>query len=116
MSDSSESVRGRIDALEGEVRRLAGRVQRLEAAAALGPALERAEPPLPSPAEQVPGAHAGAAPPAQLVALGGRTILALAGAYLIRALTDAAVLSPVAGVALGLVYALLFYVLADRVA
>jgi hypothetical protein len=53
--------------------------------------------------------------PAQgLIVLGGRTILALAGAYLIRALTDVGVLSPLAGVALGLAYACLWYAHADR--
>jgi hypothetical protein len=51
-----------------------------------------------------------------LLALSGQTVLALAGAYLIRALTDAGMLSPLGGVALGLAYALLFTLLADRAA
>ena len=44
----------------------------------------------------------------------GRTLLVLAGAYLVRALTDGQVLPAAAGVALGLAYAAVFQLLADR--
>jgi len=46
--------------------------------------------------------------------LTGRAVLALGGAFLARALTDAGVLPHGAGVALGLVYALAWVFLADR--
>jgi len=48
------------------------------------------------------------------LALAGRSLLVLAGAYLIRALTDAAALPAPAGVALGLAYAAFWQLLADR--
>lgn len=117
MSDSSDLLRARIEALEADVRRLAGRIDTLEGVAAARPATIGA-PPSVSPGRPV-GQVAGDAsrdtePPQGLVAFGGRTVLALAGAYLIRALTDAGVLSPIAGVALGLAYAVLWYVQADR--
>jgi hypothetical protein len=44
----------------------------------------------------------------------GRTFVALGGAYLLRALTDSAVLPQPAGVALGLAYAVLWLAMADR--
>lgn len=49
-------------------------------------------------------------------ALTGRAFVLLAGAYLLRALTESGVLDRVTGAALGLVYALALAVLADRVA
>jgi hypothetical protein len=112
-----DALHARIEALEGEVRRLARRVDTLEAAAGARPDAAAAQLPVPSPrpAGEVAGEASSVTEPAQgIIALGGRTILALAGAYLIRALTDAGVLSPLAGVALGLAYALLWYVQADR--
>jgi hypothetical protein len=44
----------------------------------------------------------------------GRTLVALGGAYLLRALTDSAILPQAAGIAVGLAYALSWLVLADR--
>ena len=44
----------------------------------------------------------------------GRTLVALGGAYLLRALTDSAILPQAAGIALGLAYALSWLVFADR--
>lgn len=118
MPDRSDELHARLEALEGELRRLAGRVDSLEASGA-GPRPLAAEALPPSPsirpdASVVPKVVADAEPAQGTLALVGRTILALAGAYLIRALTDAGMLSPLAGVALGLAYALAFYVLADR--
>lgn len=114
---SPDTLDARIEALEGEVRRLAGRVDTLESAA--GARSVAAEAPLSvspvRPAADLARDASRATEPAQgLIALGGRTILALAGAYLIRAVTDAGIVSPVAGVALGLAYALLWYVQAHR--
>jgi hypothetical protein len=45
----------------------------------------------------------------------GRSILILAGAFLLRALTDSGTLPPLAGFGLGVVYALAMILLADRV-
>jgi hypothetical protein len=102
------------------VQGLANRVRTLEAGAANALLPEAhpqtlAHPPLGA-ANGSPDHVPGAVPAPRIVALGGRTILALAGAYLIRALTDAGMLSPLAGVALALAYALAWYTLADRAA
>lgn len=48
------------------------------------------------------------------IALVGRTVLILGGAYLLRAITDMAIIPRPAGVALGLAYALFWFFLADR--
>lgn len=48
------------------------------------------------------------------IALIGRTVLILGGAYLLRAITDTSVIPRPAGVALGLAYAILWFVMADR--
>ena len=116
----------RLAALEHALARVAARVGALEAASGLTPApaspapADTAEPWVeavpagvrPAPAEVLPVADSGPG----LLALSGQTVLALAGAYLIRALTDAGIVSPIGGVALGLAYALLFTLLADRAA
>jgi uncharacterized membrane protein len=52
--------------------------------------------------------------PARTIPLIGRTLLVLGGAYLLRALTDSALLPPVGGAAAGLVYAAWWLVQADR--
>ena len=44
----------------------------------------------------------------------GRTLVVLAGAYLLRALTDSGTLAPRVGVAVGMAYALTWIVMADR--
>jgi len=49
-------------------------------------------------------------------ALVGRTIMVMGGAFFLRALTDNGTLPPAPGVAVGLAYALLWIVLADRAA
>lgn len=52
--------------------------------------------------------------PAGLLALAGRTLLVLAGGFMIRAVTDAGMLPALGGVALGLVYAVTWIGFADR--
>jgi hypothetical protein len=49
-----------------------------------------------------------------LLSLVGRTLVVLGGAYLLRALTESAVLTPRVGVALGFAYAVTWFVVADR--
>jgi len=51
---------------------------------------------------------------AQVFGILGRAVLYLAGAFLLRALTDGGVVPPAAGFGLGLTYALLLMMLADR--
>ncbi len=65
------------------------------------------------------GASAPSAPSAlseSWVVLSGGTLVALGGAYLLRALTEAGTVPQAIGIALGLAYALLWTVLADRAA
>jgi hypothetical protein len=118
MADRLEELESRIEALTRALRRVEGRLERLEsldqrreaAGRASGPesfADEDATPPLVLP--PLPE-------PAGILALVGRVTIALGGGYLIRALTDAGVVPPLSGVALGLAYALGWLVLADRTA
>ena len=48
------------------------------------------------------------------LALAGRTLIGLGGAYLLRAVTDAHVVPPMVGIAAGMAYALAWIVIADR--
>lgn len=68
-------------------------------------------PPPPAAAPEAPGAERWGA-----VALLGRTLMVLGGAYLFRALTESGTLPALAGVGLGLAYALLWLAFADRAA
>jgi len=52
--------------------------------------------------------------PTTLLPILGRALLGLAGAYLLRALTDSGTLAPKAGVGIGLLYAMMWLVLAAR--
>jgi hypothetical protein len=54
------------------------------------------------------------APSLRGVTLVGRTLIALAGAFLLRAITDAGVVTPAVGVGLGMAYAISWVGLADR--
>jgi hypothetical protein len=110
------------DALVEEVRDLRTRVARMElamgmAAHAAPPADAGSSPPgsdaqvplLPSPFG--PGIFDS---PTSLLPALGRALLGLAGAYLLRALTETGTFSPKAGVAIGLAYAMLWLVWAAR--
>lgn len=96
--------------LEDDVRELAGRVNRIEQALGMAAA----------PAVSLPEAAASAAPArrtgstANVPYLLGRALLGLAGAYLLRALTEAGTLPHPAGVAAGIVYAAVWLALAAR--
>jgi hypothetical protein len=87
----------------------------MEIALGLAPGAEMAEFPAPS----TPALAAEPAPrlldsPAALLPVIGRALLGLAGAYLLRALTESATFSPGMGVAIGLIYAMLWLVWAAR--
>ncbi|MFI4945151.1 MAG: hypothetical protein ACHP85_17925, partial [Burkholderiales bacterium] len=84
-----------LAALQERLLRLEQRVAALEA---------RPQPATPEPSEEVEAIHVPALPPGGL-ALAGRALLVLAGAYVFRALTDAGVLPALVGAAIGLAYA-----------
>lgn len=102
---------------EGAERDLVERVRRLEER------VERLESGLPAPAATPEISASVQELPVEsedqgenLVALIGRTLLILGGAYLLRAMTDAGVVPPMAGVAAGLAWAVAWLVAADRAA
>jgi hypothetical protein len=95
-----ETLRTRVESLEQ-------RVAALEARRRPGPAPDQPA------ADDVEAPQLPALPQGGL-ALAGRSLLVLAGAYLFRALTDAGALPPRLGVALGLAYAALWQLQADR--
>jgi hypothetical protein len=112
--DASSSLERRIDRLASQVTDVERRLSRLEAGAtgARAPAAEA--PATPTPA-------AGAAPAALLlpdigpeVALVGRTLFVLAGAFLLRAQTDSGRLDASVGVMAGLAFAATWIVMTDR--
>jgi hypothetical protein len=113
MDDSGPELAKQVAALAESLRSVEARVAALEGAAA--PAL-----PLPS-AAPVPTADQGSVPSAatepavpSIAALAGKCLFVLAGAFLVRALTDSGTLPRGAGVALGLAYAMTWLVVADR--
>lgn len=93
--------------LARRLERLERRVEALEARRASQPVERTAAVAEPEPVG-VPALSQGT------LALVGRTLLVLAGAYLVRALTDGRVLPAGVGVALGIAYAALWQLMADR--
>jgi hypothetical protein len=118
-SATSEPVHGSGDLadLTLQVRDLQRRVLNLEArleTAAANPQLPATEAPAheaPAPTADLPAAFDL---PSNMVALLGRMLIAIAGAYVLRTLTEWGVLPAAAGVALGLIYALIWLVVAAR--
>ena len=103
MPDRGSRIDARLDALEAQVARLEQRLARLEGRAAPagvpdGTATRAAQP-------APPAAHAAEWGPARLISLGGRTLIAIGGAYLLRALTEAGTLPLPLGVGAGFAYA-----------
>jgi hypothetical protein len=118
LSRALEAVERRVQALEGMLASAAA--PRTEWVPVSPP---KAEPPVSAPALLLTGADASRAPTdssqadapshssaglSPVLALVGRTLVVLGGAYLLRALTDAGVLAPALGVTLGLGYAALW--------
>ena len=102
------------DALVGEVRDLQARVAAMEAAMGM---TAHAAPEAPIRAATVrerPEAPGLLDVPTSLLPVLGRALLGLAGAFLLRALTEAGTFSPRMGVAIGLLYAMLWLVWAAR--
>jgi hypothetical protein len=112
-----DDVRSRLETVEQELRVLRARLDRLDTAA--GTAVESLAAPAIAEAPGRPPSGPGAGAPAAplgvgALALAGRVLLVLAGAYLIRTLSDARALSLEGGAALGLAYALAWTLLAHR--
>jgi hypothetical protein len=95
-------------ALESEVRELSRRVAYLEACLGTAPAAAEA-PPEATPTETSPLIET-----AGLIPLLGQSLLGLAGAYLLRALTESGTLPHQAGVACGILYSMVWLVWAAR--
>ena len=113
------------DALVEEVRDLRTRVARMEMAMGMAAHAAPAAAPIGAATGVPPGGRERPAPasseapgmlesPTSLLPVLGRALLGLAGAYLLRALTEAGTFSPRIGVAIGLVYAMLWLVWAAR--
>jgi hypothetical protein len=110
---------GPVSELESKVASLAESLRAVEARVA---ALEAASAPAAGPPDGIapsgeavaPSSGVAAATLPGLLALAGRCFLILGGAFLVRTLTDAGALPRGAGVALGLVYALVWLLVADR--
>ncbi|HUM02365.1 MAG TPA: hypothetical protein VL084_08765, partial [Thermoanaerobaculia bacterium] len=120
MDEAASRLADRVAELADSLRRLEARVAALEGSAAdAAPAPVAAAPPpvvaeVPRPEPLGPQASAAEFP--GFMALAGRALVLLGGAYLFRALTDAHVLPAGIGVALGLLYAAVLLVLTDRAA
>ncbi len=108
MADRLEELHSAVLGLAAEVRRLDARVRELEGRGVPGAARAAAADAEPEPAGPE------IAMPQGTVALMGRTLLVLAGAYLARALTDGRVVPAGVGVGLGLAYAVFWQLRADR--
>jgi hypothetical protein len=118
VNDRVIALESALDDLRSSVRELEARIAHLERRAVPG------EEEAPSAGESAPGARTtgvvpadrGARDPIAVLSLIGRLFIVLGGAYLLRAMSDpdTGAIAPVAGVALGLVYGLLWLALADR--
>ena len=105
-----------LDALAARFAICEARVARVESAMGLSPGVPAGPRAL---ARRLPRSDARAPatrsnPPRSLLPVLGRALLGLAGAYLLRALTESGTFSPRMGVAIGLVYAMLWLVWAAR--
>ncbi len=104
-----------METFEASVTELEKAVARLEARVS---ALERTERVIVAANVEVPPPVAADALVADdresQIALVGRTVLVLGGAYLLRAITDMSIIPRPAGVALGLAYAIAWFFFADR--
>jgi hypothetical protein len=102
------------DDLEREVRDLARRVAALERLVSTKPCGADCQSAADFQSAPAPEARVPALSALPTLPLLGRALLGLAGAYLLRALTESATFSPRTGVAIGLLYALFWLVWAAR--
>ena len=127
MDDRLERLESSVRDLDQSVREIEERLARLEESIRIEPAaadrsfpkplpVDQTETPQPAVPEASPtdAAHLALEPVAPVLALVGRSVLILGGAFLVRMLTETGAIPPRAGVALGLVYAVAWLALADR--
>jgi hypothetical protein len=121
MGSDFEQFRKQLDELGQQLAEVRGRVARLEGReAASAPFVRAGAGHLPhelrEPADGSSAAVSGPPLAGSTVALIGRTLIVLGGAYLFRALSDRALVPPLAGAGAAWVYALLWLVQCDRTA
>jgi hypothetical protein len=102
----------RIEWLADRLAEVERRLAALEGSAPSRPAPPPEPRPADLPADKAETRSAGA----EAIPLLGRTLVVLGGAFALRAITEAGVLNQTTGAALGLAYAVLWIVLADRAA
>jgi hypothetical protein len=107
VTDRDAEIESRLEKLEAAVRSLQERIDAESFPERPEPESEPDVTPESPPDEPATGIGA-------TLSLAGRTCLAFGGAFLIRAATEAAILSPAGGAACGLLYAAAFLVLSDR--
>jgi len=108
-----EKLHSQIEAMARELRAMRGRLDALEARVAAAPLQEALQTPAPD-SEPSHGEAAERMTPTRTVPLVGRTLVVLGGAFLLRAITDSALVPAVVGAAAGLLYAAWWLVQADR--
>lgn len=115
MEDRLSQVEAQIRALAEQVRVLERRTAALEAQGIVTAqaTVTSAEPEAAGPPASLLAA-AGAVDATTALSLIGRTFVVLAGAFLLRALTDSGALTPGRGVAIGMAYAFVWIAMADR--
>jgi hypothetical protein len=112
MDGHLEELRAQIERVTGELREMRQRLDFLEARVGAVPGAEAQMPP-PDPDDSRAEAAARLTP-TRTIPLVGRTLVVLGGAFLLRAITDNALVPAVAGAAAGLLYAAWWLVQADR--
>lgn len=115
MGENGAGLESRVERLEGAMEELSHRVEVLSGELGAGSREQQSlpppiPPPLPAPSSNLQAEDAA------LFSLAGTSILILAGAYVIRALTENGVLPHVAGVIAGVLYAAFWIFIADRAA
>lgn len=117
MPEGPTELEAQVSSLAGRLERIERRMTALEARLLAAPALdEHTGGPIDEPGEALTPLSVGSVLQPSLVPLVGRTLLLLAGAFLLRALTGQGLLPPAAGAALGLAYAVVWLVASERAA
>jgi hypothetical protein len=112
MNDRLQRLENELATLAREVAALHDRLERLEGRTGH---VEAEEPAAIAPSEALPSSALPSreSDTTAVVSLIGRTLVVLAGAYLLRALTESETIAQSAGVAIGMLYALTWIVMAD---
>lgn len=116
MDDRVSRLEARVEALLERVQALERRLGAFEAQGAAAGAARRPEAVPASADDRLQPLFPGGVDATRVLTLVGRTLLVLAGAFFLRALTEAGTLTPPVGVAIGLAYSLVWLVAADRAA